>query len=284
MIINDFKDGQGLGNQLWNYAVTRIIALRKNYDFLITGREHFKGKEIIDLDYGLPIEKLPEKYDHLQENMVRHPANNIDITPFDEKIWNVNDNTEIEGIMQSMKYIEDYKENLIEWLTIKPNRVNLNYNRDDYCIIHFRGGDYRSAGGTLLTTLYYQRAAEYMKKKNPDMRFVVVSDDVNYALQYFPWAEKGGTARVTGYDKYKASHHIGGPVEIDYAIINSAKNIILSNSTFGFWAAYTNKFEPDVIYPKYWFAHNYSDGYWSTADMLIKEWTYLDKEGVFNAS
>lgn len=281
MIINDFKDGQGLGNQLWCYATTRIIAQRKLYDFLITGREHFKGLNLMDIDYGLPIEEKPAEVAYLKENMVRHSVNNIDITPFDEKIWNVEDNTEIEGIMQSMKYIEDYKADVTEWLKIKPDKVNLNYNRDDYCVIHFRGGDYRSAGATLLPPVYYQRAADYMKNKNPNMHFVVVSDDVNYALQYFPWAEKGGTARVAGYDKYKASHHIGGPVEIDYAIINSAKNIILSNSTFGFWAAYTNNFNPDVIYPKYWFAHNYSDGYWSTADMLIKEWTHLDKEGNF---
>ncbi len=52
MICNELYNGQGLGNQLWNYALARIIAKKNGYDFSILGREKFKGKEFMELDFG----------------------------------------------------------------------------------------------------------------------------------------------------------------------------------------------------------------------------------------
>ena len=55
MICNELYTEQGLGNQLWNYVITRIIAKKNGYDFSILKKERFKGKEFMNLDFGQHI-------------------------------------------------------------------------------------------------------------------------------------------------------------------------------------------------------------------------------------
>ena len=49
MIVTELYDGQGLGNQLWCYFVTKIIAKHNGYDYGIIGKNKFKGKEFIKI-------------------------------------------------------------------------------------------------------------------------------------------------------------------------------------------------------------------------------------------
>jgi hypothetical protein len=68
-------------------------------------------------------------------------------------------------------------------------------------------------------------------------------------------------------------------VGFDYYVVNQAKWLIISNSTFGWWAAWLNKKVNKIIAPKYWSRHNVSDGYWSTGDAYTRCFTYMDREG-----
>ena len=43
MIYLEFLDGQGLGNQLWNYVTLRSICKLLNYEFQILNPEKFKN-------------------------------------------------------------------------------------------------------------------------------------------------------------------------------------------------------------------------------------------------
>jgi hypothetical protein len=68
-------------------------------------------------------------------------------------------------------------------------------------------------------------------------------------------------------------------VDKDYAIIKNSKHVILSNSSFPFFAVFTSDTIKNIIAPKYWSRHNVSDGYWSMAQNMYQEWTYQDREG-----
>lgn len=291
MIVNEFYNTQGLGNQLWCYVVTRIIALSNGYEFGIMSPEKFRGIGLIDLDFGLNVEgeksdtwssKLPKGIQYYyKENLIRNEYG-IDITPLDENLLHVKDNTKIDGHFQSMKYISNKKSEISQWLKIKDNKKIEAYSGDDITIIHFRGGDYRgSPANSLLPGLYYKNAMDYMKSINSNMKFYAVTDD--YALGKFYFqdvAEVIGSTALGIKDENTASHHIGGLKDMDYAILNNANNVIMSNSTFAFWAAWTNPNVKNVIYPKYWFSFNNYDNFWSTGDMKISEWKSLDREGV----
>jgi len=100
--------------------------------------------------------------------------------------------------------------------------------------------------------------------------------------QYFSNIEIIGSA-VTGIeDNKKAGHHIGGPVSVDYSILKNSKYLILSNSSFGWWAAWTNTIVKKVIAPKYWARYNVSNGYWSSGDSITRDWIWLDRNGIFS--
>ncbi len=55
MIITEIYNGQGLGNQLWCYVVTRVIALDRGYEFGIKSPEKFKCNDFLTLDCGKQV-------------------------------------------------------------------------------------------------------------------------------------------------------------------------------------------------------------------------------------
>ena len=50
MIVIEFKNGQGLGNQLWNFAVAKSISEKLNVGLNIYDFRKFKGQGFLNLD------------------------------------------------------------------------------------------------------------------------------------------------------------------------------------------------------------------------------------------
>ena len=55
MIVTELYNGQGLGNQLWSYVVTRTLALDRGFDFGVMHPEKFKGSAFLDMDFGKQV-------------------------------------------------------------------------------------------------------------------------------------------------------------------------------------------------------------------------------------
>lgn len=289
MIITELYNGQGLGNQLWAYSVLRSIAHSKNFDFGVMSPHKFKGKEFLNIDMGNlvnggsgpeggPPFSLPEGIlNYFSEKKVNHPFTDTIISKMDPLIYNIEDNTKIEGNLQSINYIDDQKENLKNWISIKDDKNIKNFSSNDICIIHIRGGDFLGSTAYLERD-YYLRSISHMTEINSKMKFLIVTDDVGYTKSILPEFEIiGGSVSGTS-DINKASHHQGGPIWMDWSIIYNAKNIILSASSFSWWPTWLGEVD-NVIAPMYWGDFKKSDGYWSCGDSLIKGWKYMDRDG-----
>ena len=86
MITTELYNGQGLGNQLWCYFVTGIIASKNGYEFGIQSPHKFKGKEFMSIDFGReviggsgpeggPPITLPNGIsNYYRERITRHPS------------------------------------------------------------------------------------------------------------------------------------------------------------------------------------------------------------------
>lgn len=295
-ICNELYDGQGLGNQLWNYAVTRIIANKKNCGFSIIGRDKFKGSQFIDLDFGTklsggfsPEGGPPHKLPNGIVNYYREKAENIlnkrvDISRTDYNLFDIEPDTKFDGNCQSTKYLDGYKNEILSWIKIK-DEYKKNYISDNACIIHLRCGDFVTIKNVFLPASYYKDAMKYIKKQNPNVKFYCVTDQKEVAKSILPNVEIIGSALDSKVDDKKASHHYGGPIGIDFSLLMNARYLIIPNSSFSWWAAYLNTQKKLVIAPKYWAAYNESDGYWSSSDIITDSFTYLDREGkVFTSS
>ncbi len=274
MIVTELYDGQGLGNQLWCYVVTRVIALDKGYKFGIKSPEKFKGGNLFDIDFGEkvidgtgpeggPPRSLPKGIkSYYNERQISHPNDGTDIRTHDENLVRIPNNTKIDGIMQDEQYILHRKKEISSWLKIKKDSQCSDFSDENVCIINFRGGEYVHIEKVFLTHKYWFDAMNHMRKINPHLRFIVITDDVRTARKFFP-----------RLDVFHFS------IEKDYSIINSAKYLILSNSSFAWFPAWLNKDLKACIAPKYWARHNVDDGIWGCSYNITSGWKYLAKDG-----
>jgi len=264
------KEGQGLGNRLFVYISVRAIAKKLGYDFSILDHEILeRGVPFLNLDYGISVpdevweNSYTEKSDKLFIGNSKHDIiNGVDVSGADEGILNVKPQTLIEGILQAAEYFYEYKEDIRQWLKVKPEYDIEEYSQDDLCIINIRGGEYAGAPELFLRRKYWLDAMKNMRTINPDMRFMVITDDETAARRVLPEVE---------------AHHFD--VWKDYVTIKNARYLILSNSSFAFFPAYTSETARKIIAPKYWARHNVSDGYWSCEQNIYNEFTYQDRKG-----
>lgn len=286
MLVTELFNGQGLGNQLWCYAVTRALAKRLGYQFGIMTTEKYKAKDFLQIDFGEkviggigpeggPPNQLPEGINNYYKEKYSYIGVD-DVTCVDRSLFSIKDNTKIDGNLQSEKYFHGMEDDVKSWFKLKTDRfIEVEEN---ICVIHIRGGDFIYTP-MVLDRNYYVNAIKHMSSFNSNLKFVIITDDINYAKQLLPehWIRCVGGC-LDNRDNSQASHHRGGTVWKDYAIMNNAKYLILSASSFGWWATWTNLHVKKVIAPMYWAGYRNSNGYWSTGDIMTKGWLYVDRD------
>ncbi len=194
MIGTELIKGYGLGNQLFFYITVRCLALEKNtgFGFVNPGQignvfHSNKGLYFMDpIDMGTEISReemknfkiYNEQDDRLfMGNSVHDMTHGCYISGADPHLFEVEDNTLIYGNMQDQSYFEKYRDKIREWLHVKEEAESYEYTADDLCIINLRGGEYTSQPELYLDRRYFLNAIKNMKKINPSMRFMVVTED-----------------------------------------------------------------------------------------------------------
>lgn len=278
MIVTELYNGQGLGNQLWCYVVTRVIAADQGYKFGIMHPEKCKSLDFMNLDFGEtviggtgpeggPPTTLPEGITHYyNERALFHPTTGVDIRTYDHDLISVPDNTKIDGYMQDENYILHQKDEIREWLKVRPEAECFDYASNNICVLNFRGGEYLGIPHVLLPQEYWDMAIGHMRRINPDIQFIVITDDPCVAKKFFP--------------NFPVLHFSIGK---DYSIIKNAKYLVLSNSTFAWFPAWLSISLEYCIAPKYWSQFNTSDGYWGLGYNLTRGWMYLNRTGTLQS-
>jgi hypothetical protein len=261
MITTQLYDGQGLGNQLWAYAVTRLIANGRGMDFCIADSGTFKGRGFINLNFGTDLPQIDQTYFEPEGK-----DNGRSMWPYDPNLFDVPPFTKIEGNFQSYQYIRGEEDLVREW--IKPEiRVKLE-DAENTCVIHCRMGDFVLTD-VFLPYKYYLDAMREVRNLNPNVKFVVVSDQPDKAAHFL-----GVEPHISfTEDEYKASHHFGGDVSVDFGYLYQAHYLIIPNSSFSWWAAFLNPVKKIVVAPKFWAGYNH--GFWQTKDIETDGFTYV---------
>jgi len=276
VICTEFYSGQGLGNQLWLYVVARVKASDLNCRFGIMKPEKFKGHNFLQLDFGErviegygpeggPPLSLPREITNYYSEPQSYYLRTKQIsTGKDSDFFNISSNTKIDGTLQNEDYIWHRKDEIRAWLKYDKHKIRSEIKSlitDTTCIINFRGGEYRHMQDVLLPRSYWQNARTKMQMLNTKMKFVVVTDDPELAKVYFREFEVLDCSMAE-----------------DYYLINNAKYLILSNSSFAWFPAWLNLQVEVCIAPKFWWGFN-ANRLWSPAYSLTRGWYYLDKSG-----
>jgi len=268
MIGTEFLPGQGLGNRLFCYVTARCASLDRGCEFATAGRQYLDA-DFLQLDLGAEIAD-PSQLGHYHEKEERiytsaSPHDMVHgcyIAGTDPGVLQVPDNTLLYGNLQSEAYFGAHRDEIRRWLAVKPDMNSFEHTSDDLCILNMRGSEYADDPALFLPRRYWTDAMALMRKENPAMRFMVVTEDIETAKKLLP--------------DIPAFHF--GPAE-DYIAVKNARYLIVSNSSFAFFPAYTSDTVRKVIAPKYWARHNVSDGYWASAQNIYEDFLYMDRQG-----
>lgn len=256
MIIGKISPGSGLGDQLFSYIITRVIALDKGYEFGFVGKEFFKGKDFMDLDWGKEsdlayrIEEntgalniVPLNVGRMQQYIKEFV---LDKPYYDPDVNFIEDGTVIDGYgAQDERYWGHRLDEIRDWLEVKPLKVD-----DDKVILNIRGGEFRTVPELFLPVEYWKEGMDYLP-----MRPEIHTDDLELAKEWFP--------EILAIKD----------IELNWRTLRYAKNIILSNSAFGIIPALLNENAKYIIAPRYWNRRNL--GRWDWPMNYYKKFTYI---------
>ena len=281
MIGTEVTHGDGLGNQLFRYVTARCIAKDRGEEFGVLGKETFAnnmhsscGLYFMDLDFGKEVtrEDFKHRYNEKEKRLyLGNSAHDLQhgayVAGTDWDMYHVPTDTLLWGNMQAEDYYLKYKEEIKEWLKVKPEYDCYDFSQDDLCILHLRCTDYMDCPELFIKKSYWKKGMKNMRKVNPKMRFMIITNDVKEANKILPG--------IPAYNFDLAK---------DYSIIKNAKYLLLANSSFTYFPAFTSETVKYIIAPKYWARHNVSDGYWSSEQNIYTGFHYMDRKGnIFTA-
>jgi hypothetical protein len=165
------------------------------------------------------------------------------------------------GSWQNEKYFEPIKDILIRDFSLR-NKLsesliqleNEIINSNSICL-HVRRGDLISNSSARLFNgfcdiTYYLQAVEKIVMDVSSPSFFIFSDDI-------PWCKENLEIK---FPVKFVSELTKGCISDDFCLMTRCKHYIISNSTFGWWAAWLNQgARKIVIAPKRWLADPYTD-------------------------
>jgi hypothetical protein len=269
MIITEFYDGQGLGNQLWVYAASRSIAEQLNLPFVLLGAERFKGDDFLNIVNHVGISEddaskliYERNWQNFHEDLFYDPNLDYISSGFDSRVMSLSGANKLEGLFQSERYFFGDIDRPQRYFLLDHVWKEKNPISEDTCIINLRGGEYKRHKKFILPKTYWENAIENMKRMADVRKFLIVTDDIRYARAMFP-----------GYEVLE------GSIGDCYASIYNAKYLILSNSSFSYFPVKTGGNSQLVIAPKYWARYSNSLGRWASPANLYESWLWQSSDG-----
>lgn len=145
----------------------------------------------------------------------------------------------VEGYFQDFSYANDIKLSQDQIIDDRKIAGDKNFN---YCAVHVRLGDmlrYKSSLG-VLSEDYYKRGIELVKS-NLQLEIQLVSDDFKSALLMLPELESNIDNEIATKERQDSL--------LGFFRIMGAKGVVVSNSTYSYWAAFLSKKAKIVVAP-----------------------------------
>lgn len=268
----------GLGNQMFQYAAAKSLAIENNTD-LCLDLSYLKTRPPIKgwttRDYELNLFNISDKtrslfkIDILDKYLSyilllaynkfinqNYYAEGPNYYAFEPRFFKASPNATIEGYFNNYKYFQKYESeikrifDLNKFYDPKYDEIESKIMNCSSVSINIRRGDYlNSKNNKVFTYLgedYYNKAISIIKDKIGNPHFFVFSYD---DPKWFEDTFKLNPSEYTMMGK----DYVGDRFKAYLRLISLCKHNIISNSTFAWWGAYLNK-DPDkiVISPKKW--------------------------------
>lgn len=263
----------GLGNQLFQYAAGKALALRHGTEIkmdisgFITYKLHNYSLQHFNLeqDFATPEEVIKlTSVNRLHYNLNKKYFKNVfrlntiveKKNVFNEKVLGAPKNTYLYGYWQSEKYFSDVADVIRKEVTVihelagKNLEIASQMKNSNAISLHIRRGDYVTDNYTnkihgTCSNEYYTKAIAYLTSKVADPVFFIFSDDPDWVAKNF----------AISAPKIFVTHNNAATNYEDLRLMSLCRHNIIANSSFSWWGAWLNS-NPDkiVIAPKIWYA------------------------------
>lgn len=282
----------GLGNQMFQYATAKALALKHGVDVKVdtselekdSGGVYTQRKFELDCFSGNiqiankeDLAPFKKKQDSSLSRFLQRTVPNLFSTlyakekgsAFNPAFLDFPQNTYLDGFWQSEIYFKAYEEEIKADLDFKQEIKDRNkelaakIQSANSLSLHVRRGDYVSNVLTnkfhgLCTPTYYQSAVKQVMEKG-NIELFIFSDDLEWCKQHSKFDLP--THFIETNNAYN-----------DMYLMSLCKHNIIANSSFSWWGAWLNN-NPDkmVIAPKKWF----NDSSVDTSNIIPIEWIQL---------
>lgn len=282
----------GLGNQMFQYALGRHLALRLKTDLKLDTSFYQKERkretprdfqlDLFHTDLAFASEK--EVNQLLGMSFLREPnrlLNRFGINvlsnyyrekshSFNSEVLDLKDNTYLEGYWQAPQYFEDIeaiiRKEFVFKDALKEENKGLAHQiaTSKSVAIHIRRGDYlNNPVHNVFNINYIEKGIALIQESFGDkIHLFIFSDDLAWCRE-----------NLNGlYPNLTRSYCDGGNGKEDLQLMSMCQHFIIANSSFSWWAAWlgraTNK---KVLAPQKWFNGIKFDG----TDIIPKYWTKI---------
>ena len=284
----------GLGNQMFQYALGRYLAIRNNAQLklditMLRGNIHGVTKR----DYRLSTFNIEESlatekeigwfrkyrfkkgrlwfwYNRLIADRSRYAwEEHFNFEPW---VLTLKDPVYLDGFWNTEKYFKKIEDTVRKEFTLRkelgPESQKLlsEIKAVESISLHVRRGDYVSDPRTnawfnICSNEYYDKAMQKITQSVTGPHFFIFSDDIAWVKENI----------VSPFPATYISGNVEHPEE-DMYLMSQCKHNIIANSTFSWWGAWLNS-NPDkmVIAPQQWFQTPKMD----TCDLLPSTWVTL---------
>lgn len=282
----------GLGNQMFQYALGKRLALLNNVElkvdisFLKKEGQTYTKRNLELNNFGIEIplatEEELQKYNFIQRSSIRSrlqkfsslffPYYTIHETSlnYNDKILQSPKNSYLNGFWQTEKYFLPIEKTIREDFTFQKPLSGLSLKMSEQITatqsvsLHVRRGDYvndpeisKVHGACGIG--YYLKAIEVMKSKFSGLHLFVFSDDVD-------WVKNNLTTDLPiTYVEQNSGF-------VDMQLMSFCKHNIIANSSFSWWGAWLNNNPGKIIIaPEKWF----NDSSVNAKDIIPAGWIKL---------
>ena len=282
----------GLGNQLFQYALARSLALQNNTSLYFDLSYYQQGYET-DTLRTFKLDQFNINYEVLNTSPYLYVSKFTKVLPnrtlkpfftfvkenqfhFEPGVLKANAPfITLEGFWQSERYFDDKADTIRKELTFERTtgktfdgyKTEIEHTENPVSL-HIRRGDYVnhpefSTSFGFLGLDYYRAAIAWLKDRFSEFKLFIFSDDPE-------WVRENLELDVT----YTLVVNTGNDADLDdLQLMSLCSHHVIANSSFSWWGAWLNASEDKVVVaPKVWF-RNKPD--WNTADLVPPTWIRL---------
>jgi hypothetical protein len=255
---NYFGNHGMIGNQMFQYAALKSLAIKYNRSFVIPPKEIFgtfyyqRLKSNIDQCFKIDCERGITNFPTIEERQFS----------FDEEFFNdfPSHDVNLLGFFQTEKYFKHIESQIKNDFSFIPEYYDVSAKlREDFTkeliSIHIRRSDYVNNPSHASPNMsYYQESLDLLPQ---DCEVLIFSDDPQ-------WCK---SQKLFSSDRFLISE-TDDPY-IDLCLMTMCQYHIIAASSFSWWGAYLSKSQK-VIAPAVWFGP--SNSHLNTDDIYLNNW------------